>query len=105
MANDGDEDFETPDVPWSEYVMDLVEVELFDDLRIQDLSIEELNAGIINSDWEDLVGGDLGDDIPHWHGQHIPYTEQFEATREDLIEFKKFQHYYWLMTEVGEDSL
>ena len=91
--------------PWSEYVMDQVTSDLFEDLMIQDMPKDELQSMIINSDWEDLVGGDLGNDIPYWHGHHIPNTEQYEASREHLIDFIKFQHYYWYMTEVGEDSL
>ena len=67
---------------------------------LQDMEYEELQRLVDNSEWEDLVGGDLGDDIPHWHGTHIPDTEQSEASREHLLDFHKYSYYWRIMKDV-----
>jgi len=92
---------EAMDLDIGDEVMEWVN-EHHEDLGLQDMSYDELQRLVDNSEWEDLVGGDLGDDIPHWYGTHIPDTEQFEASREHLIDFHKYAYYWRLMNDENE---
>jgi hypothetical protein len=67
------------------------------EIGLADWSLDELRGMVSSSEWEDLVGGDLGENIEYWYGTHIPDTDIFDATREHLLEFHKYAYIRRLM--------
>ena len=70
------------------------------EVDLENWEYEDLLDAVDGSEWEDLVGGDLGDDIKHWYGTHIPDVSMWDASREDLIEFHKYAYLRRLMLSI-----